>query len=184
MTDEELYYQLGGKKRDSVKAFDEIYRRYSSKVYSYCRKVLNNSEVANDVFQDTFSRFYESAKVDKKMTNVSGYLIRIARNLCLNEKARKYNDKVSLEDITLPSIDKAYGSKQLSELLETAIEDLPEQYREALVLKEFMDMSYKEIAESLDLTLPIVRIRIYRAKNKLRELLSPYMEEFEKINRL
>jgi RNA polymerase sigma-70 factor (ECF subfamily) len=181
ISDAELYYMLSGSKSESKTAFEELYRRYSPNIYTYCRKVLNNDPMAEDVFQETFMRFYSSAKKkkDRKMTNVAGYLIKIARNLCLNEKAKKYNDKVSLEDLELPHYDKSYGNRQLNELLQTALDALPKKYREVIVLREYMDMSYKEIAEALDTTMPIVRIRIYRAKGKIKELLAPYFDEIK-----
>lgn len=180
ISDEELFILLGAKKKkEARKAFDEIYNRYSSKIYSYCRKIMNNDEVANDIFQDTFTRVFEYAKKGKEMKNVAGFILKVARNLCLNEKAKKYNSNVTLEDLKFPHYDKSYGKKELEELLKLAIEDLPNDYKEALVLKEFMDMSYKEIAESLETTLPVIRIRIYRAKNKLKEILSPYLKEID-----
>jgi len=178
-SDAELYNLLGGKRKKSRLAFDELYNRYSSKIFAYCLKVMGSEDPALDVFQETFVRFYASAKKEKEMTNVNGYLIKIARNLCLNEKSKRYNDSLSLEDLQLPVYNNNYDDKQLVDLLKTAIDDLPLEYKEALVMKEFMDMSYKDIAESLDTTLPVVRIRIYRAKNKLRQLLSPYMVELD-----
>ncbi len=181
MSDEEVYSLLNAGGKHSRKAFDELYTRFSAKIYVYCKKVLNNDDVAEDVFQETFTRFYESAQIDRVMTNVAGYLIRIARNLCINEKMKKYNDKVSLDDLQLPVYDKAYDKKQMTEILQLGLDALPEKYREVLVLKEFLDMSYKEIAEVLKTTLPVVRIRIYRAKNKLKEILTPYLDEINDI---
>lgn len=182
ISDEELFGKLASKKRKEAKiAFDELYNRYSGKIYSYCRKIMNNDAVADDIFQETFVRVFEYAKKNQKMTNVAGFIVKIARNLCLNEKAKKYNNNVTIENLKFPHYDKTYGKKQLEELLKLAIEDLPNDYKEALILKEFMDMSYKEIAENLDTTIPVVRIRIYRAKNKLKEILSPYLKEIDFI---
>ncbi len=182
ISDIELYYMLKGSKSESKNAFDELYRRHSTNVYTYCRKVLNNDPMAEDIFQETFTRFFEGAKQERVMTNVSGYLIKIARNLCLNEKSKKYNDKVSLDDLQLPHYDVSYGNKQLNELLQTALDALPKKYREVIVLREYLDMSYKEIAEAVGTTMPVVRIRIYRAKGKIRELLAPYFEEMKDYN--
>ncbi|MFP4369270.1 MAG: RNA polymerase sigma factor [Bacteroidota bacterium] len=184
-SDEQLYALL--KNKTSAKAaFDELYERYSTKLYNYCRKILNNQELAEDIFQETFTRFYESAQVDRPMSNVAGYLVRIARNLCLNEKVKKHNDNVPLEDFHFPTYDTNYDKKELADLLETAIEDLPDQYREVIILKEYFDMSYKDIAETLNTTMPVIRIRIYRARNKIKELMAPYMKDFksEKNNNL
>lgn len=174
---------LKGSKAESKKAFDELYRRHSTNVYTYCRKVLNNDPMSEDVFQETFTRFFEGAKQDREMTNVIGYLLKIARNLCLNEKSKKYNDKVSLDDLQLPHYDVSYGNIQLNEILQTALDALPKKYREVIVLREYLDMSYNEIAKTLGTTMPIVRIRIYRAKGKIRELLAPYFEEMKDYNR-
>lgn len=182
ISDTVLYYMLKGSKSESKKAFDELYRRHSTPVYTYCRKVLNNDPLAEDIFQETFTRFFEGAKKEREMTNVLGYLLKIARNLCLNEKAKKYNNKVTLEDLHLPQYDVSYANIQLNELLQTALDALPKKYREVIVLREYLDMSYNEIAEALGTTMPIVRIRIYRAKGRIRELLAPYFEEMKNYN--
>lgn len=182
IADDQLYYLMRGSKSEARKAFDELYRRYSTNIYTYCRKVLNNDPMAEDIFQETFTRFYESAQKERVMTNVSGYLVRIARNLCLNEKTKKYKDKVPIEDLHLPHYDVSYSNKQLNEILQTALDALPKKYREVIVLREFLDMSYNDIAEALETTMPIIRVRIYRAKSKIRELLAPYLEEMKEYN--
>lgn len=181
ISDEEIYALLSEKKSVSKAAFNEMYSRYSSKIYAYCNKILQNEEAANDVFQETFTRVFTTAQKKKVMTNFAGFITKIARNLCLNEKSKKTVNAVSIDDIRLPTNDKSYGNRQLEELLNSALDDLPDDYREALILKEFLNLSYKEIAEILNSTLPIVRIRIYRAKNKLKELLAPYINEIENI---
>lgn len=178
-TDEELFEFLkSNSKQTSRSAFEEIYSRYSTNIFTYCRKIVSDEELANDIFQETFTKFFESSKRLVEMTNVAGYLIKIARNLCLNEKSKKYNNNVSLEDFHFPSYDSSNEDRELKEILETAMEALPEDYREVLIMKEYMDMTYKEIAEALGTTLPIVRIRIYRAKNKLRQVMQPYFQDF------
>lgn len=179
MTDEQLYFMLHDEGKVARIAFDELYQRYSNKVYTYCRRILNNSPSADDIFQETFTRLYESRKTEENMKNVGGYLIRIARNLCLNERDRKDFHRLSIEDFQFPVYDKSFEKKELNEILDAALDALPEHYREVLILKEFLDMSYTEIVEALNSTLPVVRIRIYRAKIRLRELLAPYFNDYE-----
>ncbi len=176
-SDEELYFMIKSNSNVANYAFDEIYNRYSVKIYTYCRKVLKNTAAADDIFQDTFTNFYESIKKEKTMTNLNGYLIRIARNLCISEKHKKNNQILNVEDYSIPTYDKSYDNKQLMDLLDTALESLPEIYREVIIFKEFMNMTYNEIAEVLNINMPMVRIRIYRAKSKIREILQPYLEE-------
>lgn len=181
ISDETLYEYLKSKdKRENLDAFNEIYKRYSTKVYTYCRKVLNNDPAADDIFQETFTRLCEGAKNDRVMTNLSGYIFKIARNLCLTEKPRLLNIMVQLEDIQLPFYDKNYGQQELENIVELTIQSLPEIYREVIIMKEYMNLSYTEIAENLQLTVTVVRVRIFRAKQKLRELLLPYLEDFDR----
>lgn len=178
-TDEELYYMLYEDKSKARAAFDELYARFSTKIYTYCKRILLIDELAEDVFQETFLKFYESANVDREMTNVSAFIFRIARNLCINEKQKKHHSFIDIEELTLPVENDSPDIKERAQLVDTALEALPEKFREVLVLKEFLGFSYQEIAELLGSTLPTVRINIYRAKQKIRELLAPYMEDYQ-----
>lgn len=180
MSDEDLYLSLQKGKALGKAAFEELYERFSTKIFTYCSKMLNNREIAEDVFQDIFVNFYESSKKYDEMTNVSGFLIKIARNLCINERQRKAHSMTSLENLIVPVYDEPYDKSELKEILDTAIEALPKKYREALILKEYVGFQYNEIAEALDMSMSTVKTRIYRAKNKLRELLSPYLEDMKK----
>lgn len=179
-TDEEIFLLLKSKDKSVVRrAFDEIYSRYANKIYTYCRKVLNSSEMSEDIFQEIFIKFYESIQKIDKMTNVQGYLIRIARNLCLNEKSRKKMNKVELDDSQFEYYDPSLENNEIADILHTSLDALPEEYREVIIMKEFMDMSYKDIAFALDITVSIVRIRIFRGKKKLREIMTPYINDIQ-----
>lgn len=182
MSDEEVYDCLCGNKDLAAKAFDELYSRYATKIYTYCSRILLDPELADDVFQETFLRFYESADSKREMTNLGAFLFKIARNLCINEKQRKHHSFLSFEELIYPVRDKGYEKKERVDLLEMALEMLPKRYREVLVLKEFLGMTYKEISDVLGMTLPSVRIKIYRAKQKIREILSPYMNDYQEDN--
>lgn len=178
--DEELYSLISREDKYSLLAFEELYNRYSSKIYTYIKKILNNSIAADDIFQETFVRFYECARKGQEMTNIAGFLIKIARNLCLNEKNSKYNSHFDIDDFSFAYYDKSYEKKEINELINMGLDALPTKYREVIVLKEFLDFSYQEIADLLGISLAVVRIRIYRAKSKLREFLAPFLKENEK----
>ncbi len=182
LSDEELFRVLGSEGERSRRAFELLYNRHSSRVYTYCRRMLNNSALAEDIFQEAFVKLHSAARSHRgTMTNTGAYLLRTARNLCLNEKQKKYNSTLSLEDFDLPAGNTpSYESAELAHLLETALAALPDDYREALVLKEHLGLSYNEIAEVLGTTMPIVRTRIYRAKGKLKDILAPYLEDLQK----
>lgn len=180
ISDEDLFYLLYEDKETARLAFEELYSRFAPKIYTYCKRILQSDELAEDIFQETFLRFYESSKTERVMTNVSAYIFRIARNLCLNEKQRKYHSFGQFEELNYITENDFQERKDKINLVDSAIKLLPDKYREVLVLKEFLGFSYNEIADLLNTTLPSVRINIFRAKQKLREILAPYIEDFKK----
>ncbi|HYF03316.1 MAG TPA: RNA polymerase sigma factor [Patescibacteria group bacterium] len=179
-SDQQLYALVLERGTLARAAFNEIYQRHSMRVFTYCRRIIGDSDAAQDMFQETFVRFFESATPDREMTNLPGYLLRIARNLCLAERKKLNRQTVSFEEFRFPSHDASYDSAELIKLVETALESLKEDYREAYVLKEFLGLSYNEIAEMTGANLALVRVRIYRAKTQIREILAPYIEDLEK----
>ncbi len=179
MTDEELYSLLSGNNKIVRLAFEELYSRYATKIFTYCRKVLADEETAEDIFQETFVKLYESSSIEREMTNFNGFLIRICRNLCLNEKNRKKPNSISIDDLTTPLRSDKTEHGELKQILDRAIDSLPDEYREPIVLKEFFGLTYKEIASVTNTTLPVVRTRIWRAKSKLREIMAPYKEDYQ-----
>lgn len=176
-SDKELVKFLKGDKPDADNAFAEIYDRYGLRVNAYIRTILGNRQLAEDIFQDTFVKFFQKVRSDYESGSLIGFLITIARNLCLNAKRDKVST-VSLDDIDLPHKDKEnIESKEFSELLAMSLDLLDEEYREPIVLRYFNEMRYEEIAEILDITPARARYLVFMGKQKLRKILSPYYEE-------
>ncbi len=177
-SDEKLYGMLRGSPREREVAFRELYARHSSRVYLYCRKVMGDTETAEDLFQQTFLRFLQSAEAERIMTNVPAYLLRIARNLCLNHRKKMGNATVPLEEFQMPVEDTPLEDRELERMVSTALELLPEEYREAFVLQAYNGLSYKEIGEVTKAPVSTVRNRVVRAKQKIREILAPYLADY------
>jgi RNA polymerase sigma-70 factor (ECF subfamily) len=172
---------LSGGGSHAHQALSMLYKRHSPRIYSYVRKILGDVQATDDIFQETFVRFYEMGVSGQDIQNVQGYLLKISRNLCLNEKAKKYNTStITIENFEFPSLDTPYEQKELSRLISTALEMLPEDYKEVLILREMYGYSYNEIAEIVESTMPIVRTRIYRAKQKIRVILQPFIDDLYK----
>ena len=181
ISDAELFYMLKADKEIAEKAFEELYARYSPRVYAYCRRVLGNQEAAQDVFQDAFAKFFESAKDDRIMTNVPAFLLRITRNLCVNMK-RKEKPQVSYDEYMFSTtIGSRLEKDELLDLIKNALELLSDDLREVFVLREYDGMSYKDIVDITGQSLSTVKVRIFRAKKKIREILAPYLEDISKI---
>ncbi len=173
-TDSELYDLVcrGGDQRD--RSFAVIYERHSAKVYAYCLRILENEDSAREVFQETFVRFYHTAMRERSVTNVHGYLIKIARNLCLDAR-KEFSRTANIEDFEFAFEDTTLENKEIAVLLDMALGLLAEPYREAFVLQVHNGLSYKEIADVTDVPLTTVRNRVVRAKKKMREILAPYL---------
>ena len=157
-------------------AFAELYARYSSRVWLYCRRIVGDEALADDLFQDTFLRFLKSASQEREMTNVPAYLLRIARNLCLNAK-RDHKTTVALEDFHFQFEDRSAEYAELARLVAMALDLLPDDHKEALSLQTYGGLSYKEIADIMGVPMTTVRNWIVRAKKKMREILSPYLAD-------
>ena len=173
-SDEELFSLLAGGTKD---AFAELYARYRGRIYAYILRMIGDRDRADDIFQDTFSRIYRSSlNSDKEVKRASSYIFTTARNRCLNA-IRDKKQTTDVEDYHQVVYQPSYENAELSELVKTSLDLLPEHYREAFILREYDGLSYQEIAELTGQTLASVKIHIFRAKKKLREILTPYMAE-------
>ncbi len=179
-SDAELFYLMHSDKKIRDKAFTELYNRLSPRVYAYCRRFIGDKETAQDVFQETFVKFFESSKQDRIMTNVPGFILKIARNVCLNYK-RQEEPAVSYEDYMAMNYDNRTEKDELLNLIKTALVLLPDEYREVFILREYEGLSYSEIAEITNTSLAAIKVRIFRAKQRIREILNPYLEDLTKV---
>ncbi len=157
-------------------AYTQLYLKYRQRVYSYCVRVLCNDEEAQDLFQEVFIRVYERAAQFEEERSLGGWIFTIAHNLCLN-KIRDKKPQQPLEELTLLVMPSDDFGENWKDRIEWALEQIPIEYREAFILREYEGLTYVEIAEILHTTLPAVKSRIYRSKEKLRELLEPYYHD-------
>ncbi len=178
-SDAELFLLIGEDHKRSEDAFSELYSRHSNRLYAYCRCLCRQEDESNDVFQETFTRFYEAARANKPVRNIPAYLLKIARNLALNLKRDK-KPTVSVEDESFAVYDTPHERSEMLQLIAAAMELLTDEYREAFYLREFSDLPYNEIAELTKTSSANVRIRVTRAREKIRNTLHPYIIELEK----
>ena len=175
--DLELYAKLAHEDAPAQAALSILYRRYSQRIYTYCRKIIGDSTTAEDLLQETFVKVLESGRQQRAIENFPAYLMTIARNLCLSHRARSKRQFVEVEDFHLSYRDVPYEQRELLQLIQASLELLPEDYREAFVLREYNGLSYNEIAEVIGESMDVVKVRIFRAKKKLRDILAPYLAD-------
>ncbi len=175
-SDSELFSMLSKGKPIAEKAFAELYSRFSQRIYAYCLRVTGDENDARDIFQDVFLKFYNSAETHPNVLNVGAYLITITRNLCLNYK-RDTKKNLNIEDFTFFTNDSTFEQKEMMELIARALEVLDTDYREAFVLRIYEGMSYQEIADITGTTVSTIKNRVWRAKEKIKNVLTPYLED-------
>ncbi len=158
--------------------FAEFYARYSRRVFLYSSRILEQRSAAEDVLQECFVDFLLYVRQEQEITNISSLLMRIARNLCLNLKRENKNITIPIEDIELPDYAPEQQSEELAGLVAAALDVLPDEYREAIVLQLYNGMSYQEIAELTEVPVTTVRNRIVRAKKRLREILQTSIDYY------
>jgi RNA polymerase sigma-70 factor (ECF subfamily) len=161
-------------------AFKLLYETYGLKVYRYCLKVLGDEAKAKDAFQETFSRVFENyQKFDGQ--NFQAWLFRIARNNCLNQFRSKREIEEYDEFIHYAATQDDTEDVGLKEAVIEAVENLPEKYKEAFILREYEELTYQEISEILNIELSLAKIRVFRARNILRKVLEPVVKEMNEI---
>ncbi len=162
-------------RKGSAEAFRILYDKHNRKVYRFCLRMLGEVELAEDAFQETFIRVYEHRK-DFRGKNYTAWLFTIARHTCLNMiRAKKTHE-------TFDETFHAKKSPKVSDVgakdyIQRAMSMLPVALREALILREYEECSYKEIAEILDIDLSLAKVRVHRARLQLRKMLKPLVKE-------
>lgn len=180
LTDEQLVAMAVG---GNPEAFGEIVRRWERKIFALCFGMLTREDEARDAAQETFIAAYRNLKNFRGEAKVSSWLHRIAVNQCLTTKRRnKTRSEEFLDEETneeervflAPSQYSPANSAEQTERLghvRRAVGSLPTELRQVVVMKEFEEMTFQEISETLELPLSTVKSRLYAALKQLRSKL-------------
>ena len=148
----------------------DLYERYSRQIYTYCLHQLRNKEEAEDATQSTFLNAFRGLKRGVDPEFESAWLYKIAQNVCLTRqrsssrrgKVESPGDLDAMQDF-IPAHE--VDAVELMNLPE-ALQEMPEQQRRALLLREWQGLSYKEIAEELDLSQAATSARSRRSRRR------------------
>ena len=180
--DEDAAWVLKAQRGD-LDAFESIVEKYKKKVFNLAFKMLQDREDASDAAQDAFLKVYRSLPRFKGDAKFSTWLYRIVTNVCLDYiRRRKKVVEISLDkqlemsdgklDFELPdeaiNIEEEAEKTEFHQLVLDAVDNLPETHRLVIMMRDFQNMSYSEIAELLSCPEGTVKSRINRARRFLR----------------
>ena len=187
MSEEEIYRVISRVLGGDADAFELIVREYEKNVYNLALRICSDREDALDASQEAFIKAYNSLSAFRGESRFSVWLYRIVTNSCLDMlRAKKRRAEVSLtvdgggeddaEELQVAdeslSPERLFENKLLRETLQRGLNDLPEDQRSILLLREIQGLSYEEIASVLSLELGTVKSRIFRARRKLCEFIA------------
>ena len=160
-------------------AFGEIVRRWERRIFALAFGMLGREEDARDATQETFLAAFRNLRGFRGEAKVSSWLHRIAVNQCITRQRRaKVRNETALEDeaerdtlvfalSTEVSPALAAEGRERTQIVRRAVCGLPPELRQVVVMKEFEELTFKEMAEALDLPLSTVKSRLYTALRQL-----------------
>lgn len=170
-----------------TKAFEELVEKHQSLVIGTVARMLGSNSDVEDVAQQVFVRVWKSARRYVPRAKFTTWLLKITRNLVFNEMRRRKRhaatplqlevegEEMQLKDEHGQTPDATLLEGELQKAIEAAIAQLPETQRMAVVLRRYEELSYEEIAQVLEQSVPAVKSLLFRARTELRERLRVYL---------
>ena len=169
-----------------INAYNELVKRYKDRLLNFVLRYFNNVEQAEDVVQDTLIKLYTHASYYKNVAKFSTWIFTIAKNNALTElrkNKRKKTDSLWTEDgqiIDINSKEESLDSKVQNEIaidqLNKFLDEIPENFRMAVVLRDFQELSYEEISKILEIPIGTIKSRINRGRIQLAEKMKHFKE--------
>jgi len=179
--------------------FEEVAMQHINSLYNMALRMTNNKEEADDLVQETYLKAYRFFDTFQKGTNIKAWLFKILRNTFINKYRKMVNtpNEVYYEDFETLNSSSSYQqecetAEETAESLETkfshlgnlldddiknAIDNLPMEYREAIIFSDIEELAYKDIAEITNVPIGTVKSRLNRARNLLKKNLWNYAKD-------
>ncbi len=170
-----------------INAYNELVERYRERLFNFVLRYFNNKEQAEDVVQDTLIKLYTHASYYKNVAKFSTWIFTIAKNNALTElrkNKRKRTESLWTEDgnpLDINSKEQSLDQKTHNEFainqLNRFLDEIPENFRMAVVLRDFQELSYDEISKILEIPIGTIKSRINRGRIQLAEKMKHFKEQ-------
>jgi RNA polymerase sigma factor (sigma-70 family) len=174
-TDEDLLLDV---RRGDTSAFDDLYQRYSRRLYGYIFQMIRSRDLAEDLLQDVFMAVLSDRTYEPRIGQFGGWLFTVARNRCLTHRrsaerqTERLRELVSIDESSCaPSPEGQAEHTQELETLYAALSSLPALHQDVLLLKQLGELTYKQIAEIQAVPEGTAKSRLHHAIKALRGLL-------------
>jgi RNA polymerase sigma-70 factor, ECF subfamily len=180
---------------EDASGYEQLVEKHYSAAVAFCAQVVGDHHRAEDVVQRAFVNIFQARERIEDRAKFTTFLYKVLLNLSINELARKkgpvpLSSVVSaddapaeslFQDLASPDPTRQIETEECLEMIRRGVMQLSPKHRAALYLREYTQLSYNEIAAALDASLNEVKIWIFRGRNKLEEILKPYLEEGKRI---
>ena len=171
---QERAWALAAQKGDST-AFMHIVDAYQRPVYNLCYRMLGDAVEAEDAAQETFLRAYTKIATYNPNRKFSSWLLSIASHYCIDRLRQRRHQVISWDDLppwrwipaTDPQPEEVALTQEAHHVLHEMLDAIPADYRAATILRYWYEMSYEEIAETLNTSVSAIKSRLFRARQML-----------------
>lgn len=180
ISDESLIRQF---QNGDMRAYNELVARYKSPLFNFILRYVNDGPTAEDILQETFLRLYRNKHYYKEVAKFSTWIYTIAANLAKTELRRRKrrtvfsinnytedNKDYEIKDTEQTPVEQVESDNTVSHIKQ-AIAELPDTFREVIILRDLRGLDYEEISQITDTPLGTVKSRINRGRAKLAEML-------------
>ena len=182
LLDEDLVKQtLAGDQQ----AFEILVKRYEKQIFSLAYRLCSDYDEATDLAQEAFLQIYKVLDRYDNQKKFFSWMYRVAHNTCINALNRRPKNTMAVEDVSIymgettdtsSQPETYYTNKELRQQIDQAILNLPDNYRDIIYLRYIQELSYQQIADTMQLPLSTIETRLYRGRQLLQKSLNSFLE--------
>ena len=158
--------------RDEEGAFGELVDQFKNLVYAMIYRMVDDRTQVDDLAQDVFLKVHRGLPYFRGEARLSTWIYRIVSNVCVQARTARRGTTSATGVAEPAAVDATFGEIELRDRIEKAMAQLPDHYRFLIAAHYLKGVQYDALAESLNMPLGTVKTHLYRAKRRLRELLS------------